>query len=140
MELLQETYQKLFESLNPNILSLDSVRSVIFLLLLFGGTVWMIKISKRAVSWWIGLILFLEIMHFIAIGTPIGEHVQLLKALFKQDVLSMLAQLCVGTKACTVLLYIRAFLESVITMAVTCIWHAFWLLIRYLKTYTPFLS
>lgn len=140
MEILKDVHDTLFQNLNPNILSMDSVRSIIFLLLGFGISVFCIRTLKNAVQWWIGLILFIEIMHVIAFQTPVGEYAPIIQVIFKYDTLSMIAQLCVGTKVCDGILYVRAFLEAVIGTAVTCIWNWFWLLIDYLKHFTPFMS
>ena len=45
------------------------------------------------------------------------------QTLFKYDVFSMFAQLCVGTKLCDIILYIRALLEGTIGSAVMIIWN-----------------
>lgn len=67
------------------------------------------------------MIVFVEIMYFISFGTAVGDMLPFLKTIFKYDVFQMIAQLCVGTKVCDVILYIRAFLQSVITVCVTAI-------------------
>lgn len=122
IEVLRDLHDTLLQELNPEILSNDSVRSILFLLLGFGVMVFCIRTLKRAVQWWLGLILFIEVMYFIAFGTSVGNVLPFLKTVFKYDVFQMLAQLCVGTKVCDVVLYIRAFLQSVIVICVTVIW------------------
>lgn len=140
MDVVIDLHDKLLKNLNPEILSDDSLRAVLFLILGFGVSVFLIRACKKVVCWWVGLIVFIEIMHFIAFRTPLGADYSILQTLFKYDVLSMLAQCFVGTPICHVLLYIRAFLEGAITIAVICIYQFFVWLIDYLKNYTPFFS
>lgn len=139
MDVLQSLHDSLLGELNPEIWSSDSARSLLFLIFGFGVSVFLIKKLKNAVCWWLGLIAFMEIMHFIALQTAVGTQFPILQEIFKYDVLSMIAQLFVGTKVCDVLLYIRAFLEATIGTAVTLIWQGVCWLFDYIKTYTPFL-
>lgn len=138
MEILKDIHDSLLGDLNPNILSSDSARSLLFLIFGFGVAVFLMRTLKRAVCWWIGLILFMEIMHFAALQTVLGVKFPILVSIFRYDVLSMLAQLCVGTKLCDILLYIRAFLEATIGTAIMYIYYFMMWFIDYLKEYTPF--
>ena len=56
MEILKDIHDSLLGDLNPNILSSDSARSLLFLIFGFGVAVFLMRTLKRAVCWWIGLI------------------------------------------------------------------------------------
>lgn len=122
-EMLTELHDAALSQLNPSVLSSDSFRAMIYLLLGIGISVFFIKKLRGIVSWWIGLTLFVEIMHFITYQTPLGTMFPICQTLFKYDVFSMFAQLCVGTKLCDIILYIRALLEGTIGSAVMIIWN-----------------
>lgn len=140
MDALQSLHDALLSELNPEIWSTDTAKSILFLIFGFGMTVFVFKTLKKAICWWIGLIFFMEIMHFVAFQTVFGMQFPLLQEVFKYDVLSMLAQVCVGTKLCSILLYARAFLEATIGAAVTAIYNFGVGLIEYMKAYTPFFN
>lgn len=123
IEVFQNLHDTFLQELNPEIFSTDSFRSLAFLILGFGVMFFCMRTFKRAIQWWIGLILFVEMMYFIAFGTQVGVNFPFLQNIFKYDVFQMMAQLCVGTKVCDVILYIRAFLQGTITVCVTVIWN-----------------
>ena len=98
-EMLTELHDAALSQLNPSVLSSDSFRAMIYLLFGIGISVFFIKKLRGIVSWWIGLTLFVEIMHFITYQTPLGTMFPICQTLFKYDVFSMFAQLCVGARS-----------------------------------------
>lgn len=140
MGYLQEIQDVLLKNINPDIFSTDYAKSVLFFLFGIGIAVFVFRTLKKAICWWLGLIFFMEIMHFIAFQTIFGTQYPILQELFKYDVLSMLAQIFVGTKLCEWILYARAFLEATVGTAVMMLYHFLLWLIDYIKVYTPFLK
>lgn len=111
--------EALESTLSSSVLSFDSLYG---LGLIIGIAVLIILIAKRIikhVSWIIAFVLFVEVMHLMAYGTELGDMLPILRIMFKYDVLTSLAQLCVGTPIADGLLYAQAWLNTTIGTAVS---------------------
>ena len=108
--------QALENTLNGNILSTDSIYGILIIV----GIAWLvyrgIKKATSSLSSILGFILLLEIGHIVAFSTALGSDIPLLQQIFKYDVLTALAQLCVGTKVSDFLLYVQAYLTGVLQL------------------------
>lgn len=102
---------QLINILNPNAWDLDSTEGIITLVL----TVFLIYTIKekawKFVTWCVGGLLLVQIFYLLG-TTPIDNYIPF-SAIFKYDILTSLAQLCVGTKLSDGLLWIAAWLRYV---------------------------
>ena len=82
--------------LNPNVFSFDSLEGIIVVVAL-AFLVWCIARKFIKFVWWsIGLIFFIQIMYVLG-KSPVNDIIPI-GNIFKYDVFSAIAQLCVGTK------------------------------------------
>lgn len=106
--------ESLEATLNSNVISTDSLYGIIILLVVIYIIVRLIRKTLSSPGWLIGFIFLVEIGHILAYSTDLGTWIPVLQSIFKYDVLTALAQLCVGTKVSDVLLSIQAWLTAVI--------------------------
>lgn len=116
-----EIFTELSESLNPKILSLDSIYGIVMLLLFILGVVFCCR-SIKYLFVLVGTFVFLQLGHVIACSTQIGMDLPFLQVLFKYDVFTALAQLCVGTPLGDGLLWLQAYLNSIVGSAIGLIY------------------
>ena len=117
-------------TLNGTVLSLDSIYGIIIVVAIAFLVYKAIKKATSSVMSIIGFILLLEIGHICAFNTSLGVSFPTLQTIFKYDVLTALAQLCVGTKVADVLLYIQAYLNGTMALVVEKV---SWLLDSFLR-------
>lgn len=111
---IKDVFKVLNESLSDTIFSLNSVYGIAFIILSIILIIWIKRIIKKSLVWWVNYVLFLQIMHVLAFSTKLGTWLPITQVIFKYDVLTMLAQLCVGTKFSEFLVWLQAFLNTVI--------------------------
>ena len=120
---VEQVKSTLESTLNPEILTMDSIYGILIVI----GIVWLIiRGFKKVTSSFgsiIGFILFLYFAYILAFNTDMGIWFPTLKTIFKYDVLTALAQLCVGTPVANVLLYIQAWLNTVMLTVMDRIIH-----------------
>lgn len=104
------------EGLNPKILSVDSIQGLVFLLLLAYIIYLCVRRAFHFARWCVGLIFIFQLGHILA-GTELSTYLPFLPVLFRYDVLTSLAQLCVGTWLSDGLLWINAYLTNTFTTA-----------------------
>lgn len=103
---INEIKQYLAQLLNEHPISTDSVEGWI-LIFLIAFIVWgLYKKALKFVGWSCAAILFIQVGYFL--GTTNLNDIVPLGTLFKYDVLTAIAQTCVGTPICDVLLKINA--------------------------------
>lgn len=73
------------------------------------------KLTRFCFYGCMSLLLF-EILHVFAMSR-LGSQVPVLQSIFQYDVLQSLAQLCVGTPVCSVLLYVQVFINHTFGLA-----------------------
>ena len=132
VENVNDVFENLKQSLNDSAFSIDSIYGILFLILAIFVTVKICKSLRQSVMWWIGLILFLEIMHVLAFETVLGSWVPVIQVIFKYDVLTMFAQWCVGTKVSEFLLLLQAYISTIIGGTFATIFHWFELLFSFM--------
>lgn len=118
MEAVNEIKDALEATLNSQSLSGDSIYGIVIIavicLLVYKG----IKSVTNSLGSIIGFILLLEVGHVCAFSTTLGAQAPILQAIFKYDVLTALAQLCVGTPVSQFLLYVQAWMNAVMQRVV----------------------
>lgn len=132
VENVSDVFNGLKDSLNASAFSVDSVYGVIVLLLAVFLSIKICKSLRKSIMWWIGLVLFLEIMHVLAFSTVLGTWIPATQVIFKYDVLTMFAQWCVGTKVSEFLLLLQAYISTIVGGAFATIFHWFELLFGFM--------
>lgn len=118
MEQVTTVKETLQETLNPTVLSTDSLHGLLIIGVIAFLVYWGIKHATRSIGSILAFVLLIEIGHVVAFNTTVGELAPITKTIFKYDVFTALAQLFVGTKIADVLLYIQAWLNSVMQAVV----------------------
>lgn len=115
---VESVKQALEGTLNSSILSTDSLYGILIIIVVAYLVVRGIRKVTSSIGSVIGFILFLEIAHILAFNTSLGDMVPIAKEIFKYDVFTALAQLFVGTPVADALLYIQAWLNTVMMTVV----------------------
>lgn len=115
---VESVKQALEGTLNSSILSTDSLYGILIIIVVAYLVVRGIRKVTSSIGSVIGFILFLEIAHILAFNTSLGDIVPIAKEIFKYDVFTALAQLFVGTPVADALLYIQAWLNTVMMTVV----------------------
>ena len=103
---INEIKQYLEQLLNEHPISTDSIEGWI-LIFLIAFIVWgLYKKALKFVGWSCAVILLIQVGYFL--GTTNLNNIIPLSTLFQYDVLTAIAQTCVGTPICDVLLKINA--------------------------------
>lgn len=118
MEVVSELKDALEATLNSEILSPDSIYGLVIIAVIAFLVVRGIKKVTNSIGSIIGFVLLLEIGHVCAFNTTLGAQAPILQTIFKYDVFTALAQLCVGTPVASFLLYIQAWLNAVMQRVV----------------------
>lgn len=116
MDGVQEAFVSLKESISDSIWTGNSVYGIVILFLFVLFAALCCKSIKYA-FYLLGTFVFLELMHILAFATPIGTDLPFLQVLFKYDVFTALAQLCVGTPLSDDLLWMQAYLNTIVGTA-----------------------
>lgn len=77
----------------------------------------------RCVRFVVSFIVLWELSHVLVTETQLGSWVPFLGNLFKFDILTAFAQMCVGTPLSTGLLWLQAYLNTVVGGAFSTIFH-----------------
>lgn len=103
--------QALEQLLNKHPISADSIEGWI-LIFLIAFIVWNIyRKALKFVGWSCAVIFFMQVCYFL--GMTSFNEILPLNAIFKYDVLTAIAQTCVGTPVCNILLQINATIQYV---------------------------
>lgn len=109
-ELVQFFKDSSSELLNSSMFSTDSIEGWICIFLL-GFIIWNLwRKVMHFVSWSIAVIFLLQVFYWLSF-TSLNNYIPL-SDWFKYDVLTSIAQCFVGTKICDILLYINAWLKT----------------------------
>lgn len=81
----------------------------------------MFKHTTSSVAGLISFIFLAEVGHIVAFQSDLGIQYPVLQQIFKYDILTALAQLCVGTKAADVLLWIQAYITSLVDVVISTV-------------------
>lgn len=122
-EHLLQYKQEIEGTLSQTPLSPDSLYGLLMILILVGIGVLFCKKILRAISFGIGFLLLLQVLHVIAFLTPFGESYPVMQTLFKYEPAVALAQMFVGTPICDGLLWLQVFLNRTIGVAFTVVFH-----------------
>lgn len=106
MELVSDITDKLSKTLDDTVTSVNSIEGVIVLLLIAFIIYSVVEKSFQFLKFSVGVLLIIEIGYVLSITGFNG--LLPFNRVFKYDVLTSLAQLCVGTKVSNVLLTIDA--------------------------------
>lgn len=106
MELVSDIADKLSKTLDDTVTSVNSIEGVIVLLLIAFIIYSVVEKSFQFLKFSVGVLLIIEIGYVLSITGFNG--LLPFNRVFKYDVLTSLAQLCVGTKVSNVLLTIDA--------------------------------
>lgn len=107
---ISEIKDRLFESLNPSIFSLNSIPGIIVLILIITIIYCIAKKATQAVSRILKFILLYECFFCLSL-TGFNDLVPLSKV-FRFDICTSLTQLFVGTPICNGLLYATSFIAA----------------------------
>lgn len=118
MDMVNEAKQALEATLNSEVWTPDAIYGIIIILVIGWLVVRGIKNVTNSLGSIIGFILFLEVGHVCAFSTTLGAQAPILQTIFKYDVLTALAQLCVGTPVSQFLLYVQAWMNGVMQQVV----------------------
>lgn len=120
-------------TLSSEVLTPDSLYGLVIIAVIAWLVVRGVKHVTNSLGSIIGFILFLEIGHVCAFNTTIGASAPVLQTIFKYDVLTALAQLCVGTPVATFLLYVQAWMNAIMQRVVDVAGQAIQLAMRYIE-------
>lgn len=110
---IDEIKQSLEQLLNEHPISTDSIEGWI-LIFLIAFIVWNVyRKAMKFVGWSCAVILLIQIGYFL--GTTDFNNLIPFSQIFKYDVLTAIAQTCVGTPVCDVLLKINAYIRYICT-------------------------
>lgn len=130
-ELIELAKHQLENLLNPSALTLDSVEGVLVLILiLFMLHSFSEKMFKVA-SWCLAGILIIQIGYYLSF-TGLNDFIPF-SSIFKYDIMTSLAQLCVGTKLSDIILYASAVLQTILNAAAGYLAEWIGIFIDYLK-------
>ncbi len=110
---VDEIKQSLGQLLNEHPISTDSIEGwiLIFLIAFIAWNVY--RKAMKFVGWSCAVILLIQIGYFL--GTTDLNNLIPLSQIFKYDILTAIAQTCVGTPVCDVLLKINAYIRYICT-------------------------
>lgn len=114
------------DDLNPSIFTWNSIEGLLVILFIVGLVLYFGKKVKNIIVSGFMFMVFLEMMHILAMSS-VGDRFTILQTLFAYDTIQSLAQLCVGTPICRLLLYLQAFLNNTFGQAIEFMWQLFWL-------------
>lgn len=134
MDMVGEMKTALEATLNSEIMSPDSLYGIIIVLIIGWLVVRGIKNVTNSIGSILAFILFLEIGHVCAFSTTLGTQAPILQTIFKYDVLTALAQLCVGTKISEFLIYIQAWMNAVMQRVVDTVGEVAKLVMQYIES------
>jgi len=111
-ELITEIKDKLDSTLNAHSISPDSIEGIVIMFAI-GFIIWGIyRRALKFVKWSLSVILICEIMYWL--GRTSFNDIVPVANVFKHDILTSIAQCFVGTKVCDGILWVDAFIRSVI--------------------------
>lgn len=115
---VESVKQMLESTLNSSAFSTDSLYGLLIILVVAYLVVRGIRKVTSSIGSILGFILFLEIAHILAFNSSLGQWAPITQEIFKYDVFTALAQLCVGTPIADALLYLQAWLNTVMATVV----------------------
>ena len=108
-------------TLNDSVLTPNSIYGIVILVVIVYLIIHGIRKVTSSIGSIISFILLIEIGHICAFYSSLGVWVPVLRDIFKYDVFTALAQLCIGTPIADALLYTQAWLIAVMDKVVTFI-------------------
>ena len=108
-------------TLNESVLTPNSIYGIVIIVVIAYLIIHGIRKVTSSIGSIIGFILLIEIGHIAAFYSSVGIWAPVLKEIFKYDVFTALAQLCVGTPIADALLYTQAWLIAVMDRVVSFI-------------------
>lgn len=108
-------------TLNESVLTPNSIYGIVIIIVIAYLIIHGIRKVTSSIGSIIGFILLIEIGHIAAFYSSVGIWAPVLKEIFKYDVFTALAQLCVGTPIADALLYTQAWLIAVMDRVVSFI-------------------
>lgn len=106
-------------TLSDSVLTPNSIYGIVIIVVIAYLIIHGIRKVTSSIGSIIGFILLIEIGHIAAFYSSVGVWAPVLKEIFKYDVFTALAQLCVGTPIADALLYTQAWLIAVMERVVT---------------------
>lgn len=107
---IKDLKDRLLESLNPSIFSLNSIPGIIILILIIMLIYSFYRHATKAIGWFGGILIVYEAFYCLSL-TGLNDFIPL-SYVFKHDILVSISQLFVGTPICDGLLYIAAFIGA----------------------------
>lgn len=111
---VESVKQGLEQTLNQSVFSGDSVYGILIVILIVFLLIRSIHKMTNFVLSLCGFLLLLQVMHWVSMNTPVGTWAPVLQSVFKYDVFTALAQLFVGTPVADGLLWLQAWLNTVL--------------------------
>lgn len=111
---VESVKQGLEQTLNQSVFSGDSVYGILIVILIVFLLIRSIHKMTNFVLSLCGFLLLLQVMHWVSMNTLVGTWVPVLQSVFKYDVFTALAQLFVGTPVADGLLWLQAWLNTVL--------------------------
>lgn len=121
------------ELLLPDLFTPNSLYGVLILAVVVFLLFRFLHSIRKCISFIVRFLLFWTLMHILAFETGIGDTFPVLQTVFKLDVLTAIAQLFVNTPVADFLLWVQAYLVSVIGGAFRVIWTAVLICFEQLK-------
>lgn len=115
--------EQLSSLLSASPFTVDSIYGVLILCVIVGLVIKFFHNIGKCVRFIIGFLVLWELSHVIVTETPLGTWMPVLGRFFKFDVLTAFAQMCVGTPVSGALLWIQAYLNTVVGGAFSTIFH-----------------
>lgn len=134
MDLVGDMKTALEATLSSDVMTPDSIYGLIIVAVIAWLVVRGVKHVTNSIGSIVGFILFLEIGHVCAFNTTLGAQAPVLQTIFKYDVLTALAQLCVGTPVSQFLLYVQAWMNSVMQRVVETVAEVMKLAMGYIES------
>lgn len=111
---VESVKQGLEQTLNQSVFSGDSVYGILIVILIVFLLIRSIHKMTNFVLSLCGFLLLLQVMHWVSMNTLVGTWAPVLQSVFKYDVFTALAQLFVGTPMADGLLWLQAWLNTVL--------------------------
>lgn len=111
---VESVKQGLEQTLNQSVFSGDSVYGILIVILIVFLLIRSIHKMTNFVLSLCGFLLLLQVMHWVSMNTSVGTWAPVLQSVFKYDVFTALAQLFVGTPVADGLLWLQAWLNTVL--------------------------
>lgn len=125
-------HEQLTKMLSDSPFTVNSLYGLLILAIIVCLVIKLFHNIGKCIRFVLSFLILWELMHVIVTRTELGAWIPFLGNLFKFDVLTAFAQMCVGTPVATGLLWLQTYLNTVVGGAFSTIVHAIVVFFRWL--------